>query len=56
MAQEYDVSARDTWELVKADLVMKRFKYRKIHLLTRPQGSRGRQDQSYCSNGTHTTK
>ncbi|QQP35005.1 Hypothetical protein FKW44_023100 [Caligus rogercresseyi] len=33
MAQEYDVSARTFGRVVKTDLVMKPFMYRKMHLL-----------------------
>ncbi|QQP55933.1 Hypothetical protein FKW44_000433 [Caligus rogercresseyi] len=33
MAQEYNVSAKTIGRVVKVDLGMKTFKYRKIHLL-----------------------
>ncbi|QQP38400.1 Hypothetical protein FKW44_018965 [Caligus rogercresseyi] len=56
MAQDYYVSARTSGRVVKADLVIKPFKYRKMHLLNEARRSRGRQDQSYCSNGMQTTQ
>ncbi|QQP49226.1 Hypothetical protein FKW44_009805 [Caligus rogercresseyi] len=49
------ISARTIGRRFKADQGIKPFKYRKIHLLNEPPGSRGRLDQSWFSNGTQTT-
>ncbi|QQP55967.1 Uncharacterized protein FKW44_000478, partial [Caligus rogercresseyi] len=42
MAQEYYISARTIGRVVKADLDMQPFKYRKINILNEAAGSRGR--------------
>ncbi|QQP58113.1 Hypothetical protein FKW44_003326 [Caligus rogercresseyi] len=56
MAQEYHVSSRTFGRVVKADLIMKLFKYRKMYLLNEATRVKKKARSSYCSNGTQTTQ